>query len=380
MIARAFARASIAFAATAVAVCTATAEPVVRMEQHGPVDNRIDVVILGDGYTQAEQTLFQTDAETFRDVLVATPPFSDYRKYFNVKRIFTASVDSGASKPEGARNTALGAAYNCNGIRRLICVDARRVEDVLARSVAVEGRDLVVVLVNDPEYGGSGGAYAVTSASQSGAFFSDTLMHEIGHAFGGLGDEYSDDGNCGVYTGPYPNVDDTITARISSAKWSRWVPLGVVFPSPDGAAYVGAFRGANHCDTVWHRPTTSSKMRNNPEPYREVNTEELVDQIYWHVLPIDGRTPDVIDVNVTAGTSTRFAVDVIDRNLPGMTYTWRLDGTVVGTTRTIDLDGRAFPVGDSHLDVIVEDRSPLSRLPFLGGVVAVPFWSVHRAR
>jgi len=361
----------------------ASAEPVERIEQNGPVDNRIDVVVLGDGYAAADERLFEIDSETFHDVFVATSPFTEYRKYFNVKRIFTPSVDSGASKPEAAKDTALGAYYNCNGIRRLVCVDARKVEDVLARSVAVDGRDIVVVLVNDPEYGGSGGGggYTVASASQSGPFFSDVVMHEIGHAFGGLGDEYPDDGNCGVYLGPYVNADDSINpGRISSAKWARWIPPNAAFPTPDGATYVGAFLGGNHCDTGWYRPTTSSKMRNNPEPYREVNAEELIDQIYWRVTPVDGRVPDARDVDVHTGTTTRFAAKVIDRTLPGMTYTWRLDGVVVGTGRTIDLDGTDFPVGDSRLEVIVEDRSPLSRLAFLGGVVAVPFWTVHRGR
>lgn len=365
--------------AAVLAAGTASAEPIGRIERNGPIANRIDVVILGDGYTEAERDLFKDDAKAFHDAFVATSPFSDYREYFNIKRIFTASAESGASKPEGQKDTALGAFYNCDGTRRLVCVDEQKVEDVLGRSVGPDGRDIVVILVNDPEYGGSGGTYAVASASQSGPFFSDTLLHELGHSFGGLGDEYSDDGDCGVYPGPYPNADDTITPlQTSSAKWSRWVPLNVLFPSPDGAPYVGAFLGANHCSTGWYRPTTTSKMRDNGQPYREVNSEQLVDRIYWQVSPVDGKTPAADRVEVSAGSTTKFAVHVIDPHLPGMTYTWRANGVLIGTDRVLQLDGVVFPLGDSRLEVVVEDASPLSRLPFLGGTVAVPFWTVHR--
>ena len=71
---------------------------------------------------------------------------------------------------------------------------------------------------------------------------------------------------------------------------------------------------------------------------------------------------------------------IVDPNLPGMTYTWRNDGTILGTDRVLEIDGSAFPMGRTRLDVMVEDRSPLVRLSFVGGIVALPVWTIDRTR
>ena len=105
-------------------------------------------------------------------------------------RIDVASAQSGADHPLTSTyvDTAFDATYSCAGIQRLICVSSSKVSAVLTNSIpAANARDMIVVLVNDSEYGGSGGWFAV--ASLNGAVV-ELVLHETGHSFGLLADEY----------------------------------------------------------------------------------------------------------------------------------------------------------------------------------------------
>ena len=165
------------------------AEPTTLIQDNGPSSNRLDIVVLGDGYTAAELGAYAADVDTLMQQVIATAPYDEYQPYINVHRIDVTSNESGADHPEIDEfvDTALGATYFCASIQRLICVDFAAVTAVLNASVALDGRDIVLVLVNDPEYGGSGGAYAVVSTNVSAA---EIMLHEIGHSFGFLADEY----------------------------------------------------------------------------------------------------------------------------------------------------------------------------------------------
>jgi hypothetical protein len=139
----------------------ASAEPVTLIRDNGDPANRVDIVILGDGYTASELGKYATDVETFVSGLFAQEPWKEYQRYFNVHRVDVASAESGADHPERTppvfKDTAFNATYDCAGIQRLICVDVSKVNTVLAASVPPDGRDVVLVIVNDSEYGGGVG-------------------------------------------------------------------------------------------------------------------------------------------------------------------------------------------------------------------------------
>src|SRR5262245_21366268 len=159
----------------------ASGEPVVTIRNNGASDNRVDVVVLGDGYTASELGKYATDVETFVQGMFNQEPLRDYQRYFNVHRVDVTSHESGADHPERnppvLRDTALDATYNCSGIQRLICVNLSKVNGVLSRSVAADIREVVLVVVNDAEYGGSGGSIAVASVHPSAV---EIVLHELG--------------------------------------------------------------------------------------------------------------------------------------------------------------------------------------------------------
>src|SRR4051812_37402267 len=157
-----------------VTTAAAHAEPVTPVRFSGSSANRVDIVILGDGYTAAEiaSGKYAGDVETFVQRVLAQEPYLEYQSYFNVRRVDVVSAESGSDHPElgTARNTALDSTYNCSGIQRLVCVNLTKVNDVLSRSaLAATERDIILVVVNDTTYGGSGGSIAVSSTNVSSA-------------------------------------------------------------------------------------------------------------------------------------------------------------------------------------------------------------------
>ena len=147
--------------------------------------NRVDLAIVGDGYTAAEIGVYAADVDQVILDFFAQEPFLEYQRYFNVHRVDVTSNESGADHPERAplsSKTRLSMQLTiAPGIQRLICVDTSTVLTVLSNSLSPSQRDIVLVLVNDPEYGGSGGSVAVASTNQAVV---ELVLHELGHSFG----------------------------------------------------------------------------------------------------------------------------------------------------------------------------------------------------
>ena len=250
--------------ATTVLCSASWAAPVTTIRVNGDCGNRLDIVILGDGYTARELGQYASDAETFVDKPVAQAPFTEYQHYFNVHRIDVTSPESGVDHPERTppvlKDTALNAAYNCGGIQRLICVSLGKVNDVLATSVSADMRDIVLVIVNDPEYGECGGAIAVASINSAVV---ELILHELGHSFGLLADEYGGPPPpaCNASVEP-PEANATQGTQRERIKWNIWIEPGTPIPTPGPTvAEPGLYEGAKDCDTELFRPTYNSKMR-----------------------------------------------------------------------------------------------------------------------
>ena len=154
-------------------------------------ENRVDIAILGDGYTAAEMQKYNDDVQALMQAFFLQSPFREYKSFFNVHRIDVISNESGADHPERIpavfKDTALAATYNCAGTQRLICVNTSAVNSILGNTLTSSQYDLTFVIVNDPEYGGSGGSIAVASTHPDVV---ELVLHELGHSFGLLADEY----------------------------------------------------------------------------------------------------------------------------------------------------------------------------------------------
>src|ERR1051325_9743841 len=135
----------------------ASAEPFQTIINNGNPANRVDIAILGDGYTAADMQKYKTDVQNAMNLFFNNEPFHEYRNFFNVHRIDVVSNQSGADNPERIPalfvDTALDATYNCSGIQRLICVNTGKVFTILGNSVSPAQRDIVLIIVNDSEYG-----------------------------------------------------------------------------------------------------------------------------------------------------------------------------------------------------------------------------------
>src|SRR4051812_43876 len=212
----------------------AQAEPVTAVRFSGGSTNRVDVVILGDGYTAGEiaSGKYATDVETFVQRVFAQEPYLEYQAYFNVRRVDVTSLESGSDHPElgTAKNTALDGTYNCSGIQRLVCVNLTKVNEVLSRSPLLPTeKDIILVVVNDTTYGGSGGSIAVSSTNTASA---EIILHELGHSFGQLADEYGGPPppSCNSAVEPAA-VNATRATTRNAIKWNQWIDPGTPIPT-----------------------------------------------------------------------------------------------------------------------------------------------------
>jgi len=334
----------------------ALAEPVETIINNGDPANRVDIAILGDGYTAADMQKYRNDVQNLMTRFFDSEPFREYRNFFNVHRIDVVSSQSGADHPERSSfvNTALDATYNCSGIQRLICVNTSTVNTILGNSVAPAQRDMTFVIVNDSEYGGSGGSVAVTSTNQE---VLELILHELGHSFGLLADEYG---------GPPPPacnntfepsaVNATKATDRSLIKWNHWIDANTPIPTLTAVDGVpGLYQGAVYCDAGLYRPTFGSKMRFLGRPYEQINTEQLIKRIYNVVSPIDASQPAATDITLTTAQSQALSITSLITLSGTIKVDWFLDGVFQssGTGFTVN----NLTSGAHVVDAVVKDTT-----------------------
>jgi hypothetical protein len=340
------------------------AEPVTTIRPNGDPANRVDIAIVGDGYGAGQLALYTADVENFINGLFAQEPFREYQRYFNVHRVDVVSPQSGADHPERQpplfRDTAFDATYNCFGIARLICVDTGKVFDVLQRTLAPDERDVVVVIVNDPEYGGSGGAVAVASTNIQVV---ELVLHELGHSLGLLADEYDTDPQlCDNSVEPAePNVTQQMSR--GTIKWNfgggpptGWIELATEIPTPGASpGVVGLYEGARYCTSALFRPTFDSRMRSLNRPFEQVNTEQLVRRIYNWVSPVDASEPLVSNVSLPVNGIQEFRVQTPALATGKLKTTWKVDGQEISAASQFTLSAAALSPGVHSVALAVED-------------------------
>lgn len=240
---------------------------------HGSAANRVDVVILGDGYEADHLRAFDELAEDVPPLFERVEPFREYWSYFNFLRGVCVSADAGVDGFGRDYDTLLGGHTLATDIGH-VGIDGQRVRAVLRE---IPGSDeLAIVFVKLGVAGTGGHGTAVIGGRDA-----RTAIHEFGHAFSGLGDEYS------THTHKRGSVRDSI--NISSTEdeervpWRHW--LEARHPS------VGLYEGAaGQPQDAW-RPTASGCVMNDGEAFCPVCREALVLRIYSIVDPIDAVDP-----------------------------------------------------------------------------------------
>ncbi len=313
------------------------------VENTGPADNRIDLVVIGEGYRAAEGEAFRNHVDNLLGGLLATEPWASYRGAFNLYRIVTESVESGADHPSAGLyvDTYLDATYDYLGVERLLVVN-----EALAISVAADllpEVDLVVVLVNDTLYGGSGGSVATVSATDVAV---GILIHELGHSFAGLADEYTDPLPGFTPGDNEPNVD--FDFAFDQLKWNAWVEPTTPLPTLLSDAVtdylpVGAYEGARYLETGIYRPAPHCMMGSLEYDYCAVCAEALVLSVYDRVDPIDTVSPPESPVTLDRGAPATYPVPFEVATVAlggdaGQTVTWWLGDQEVGSGTALTLD------------------------------------------
>ncbi len=338
----------------------------------GSPANRVDILIMGDGYTAAEQGKFESDAAQMVNAFFGRSPYAQYRSYINTVTLFTPSAQSGADHPPYASFCAAAHFPSCCGdsamqndplagrfadtafdgtfcsfnIHRLMVVDAAK---VLTAAGGYASWDKILVLVNDSTYGGAGGD-PVASLSTHAAV-ADLVQHEFGHSFTHLADEYSD---------AYPNFPDCSDISPGASRCEsnvtdqtdrgriKWSPLiASSTPIPTGGSdptVVGLFEGARYLTSGMYRPQHTCLMGNLGSDFCKVCSQSFVLALYqggWGspaggIDPIEpgSEAPRPGSVSLALPGSVTFSAGILQTSSSSVAASWKVDGTPAGSGRS----------------------------------------------
>jgi hypothetical protein len=339
---------------------------------NGPNARRINIVFFSEGYTASQAAKYHDDAAAMLNQIMNTEPYREYRSYFNAFAIFVASAESGSDHPSGNvyRDTYFNSSYDSYGIERLVTIppndlngnysDGRGKVMSLLQKLMPE-YDLTVMVVNDDTYGGSGGDVLVTSTHAASG---EIVVHEMGHTFAKLGDEYPD-----AYPG-YPDTEEPNTTRQTvraQLKWRIWSADSIPFPTPqDDPLYgdvVGLFQGAHYHDTGWFRPQLNCKMRSLGVDYCRVCSEAIITSTYGLIHPIDSAFPSASTIALDGTESTMLGVTPLVPTEHSLSIRWLVDGDPVpgAIGPTFNAVGSVLGNGTHTIRVEVIDSTGLVR-------------------
>ncbi len=243
------------------------------IHQSGSVEDCIDVAILAEGYTEAEMDLFYQDAEATCEALFSHEPFKKLKSRFNLVAVASPSADSGVSIPlkDEWKSTAVSSHFSTfYSDRYLTTSRVKSIHNWLA-GIPYEH---VIILANTDTYGGGGiyNSYTLTTAHHPQ--FKPVVVHEFGHSFGGLADEYAyTDAPSPLYPYSIEPWEQNITTMVDfESKWKDMVPEGTPVPTPaktqESEIYtsVGVYEGAGYTTKGIYRPATECRMKINEAP------------------------------------------------------------------------------------------------------------------
>ncbi|MGN0033791.1 MAG: M64 family metallopeptidase [Candidatus Limimorpha sp.] len=227
-----------------------------------PVDKAVDIVLLPDGYTELEMGKFINDCNYFVESLFSYEPYISYKDRFNVRAVLVPSQDSDISMPgEGIyRNTALSCSFWTFDSERYCMTYDNLTMKELAGQVPY---DQIYILANTKKYGGGGiyNSYCVSTTGNS--FSSEVIIHEFGHGFVGLADEYAYEGTADYNLEVEPWEPNITTLVNFESKWQDMVGKKTPIPTPATEKYentVGVFEGAGYQLKGVYRPKIDCLM------------------------------------------------------------------------------------------------------------------------
>ena len=240
------------------------------LHRGGDSKKAIDVAILAEGYTTAEIDSFYTAAQATVDEILSYEPYRRFRDRLNFVAVATVTDSSGVSIPREGRwlPTAFGSHFDTFRSDRYLTSDG-----VFAMHDALEGipYEHIIILANTPTYGGAGIFNSYLVAAARNPHFLPVVVHEFGHSFAGLADEYFYETD--VMNDTYPTDvepwEQNITTLVDfDSKWADMIADGTPVPTKadKDKPTVGVFEGGGYSTKGVYRPADECRMRNNTYP------------------------------------------------------------------------------------------------------------------
>ena len=253
----------------------------------GSMEDCIDVVFLAEGYTKREIKKFYRDCERAVDALFSHSPFKEQKARFNVTAVATVSEESGPSVPGDplwTRTVFDSHFWTFYSERYLTSDQIFKIED----AAACVPHEVLFLMVNTPKYGGGGIFNQITTVSSDHPTFREVLVHEFGHSFAALGDEYAYGEDNMMYSPLVEPWEPNLTTLADfGSKWADLVPEGTPIPTPpadipdfqkartpeerqainDASQRVGVFEGGGYQEKGVYRPAQECRMKINQIDY-----------------------------------------------------------------------------------------------------------------
>jgi hypothetical protein len=201
----------------------------------GDPHEKVDVAFIAEGYTASEEKKLEADLKRFTEVLFSQEPYKTRKNNFNIYGVFKPSDQSGCDEPSYGiyKNTALSAAFDSLGSERYVLTeDNKSLRDVAAHVPY----DTLFIMVNQKRYGGGGIYNLYCTFTVDNQWYEYLMLHEFGHSFTGLADEYYTSEV--AYNDFYPKgvepIEPNITALLNpnNLKWKKWAAPGIAIPTP----------------------------------------------------------------------------------------------------------------------------------------------------
>ncbi len=284
---------------------------------NGPVSNRLNIVVLSEGYTTNQLVRFLVDSTNAVNGLLSHQPYQEYRNYVNAFAISVASNQSGSDHPTYPlyRDTYFNSTYDPVSDRLITIptnITGQGKIDAFLQSFMPKYH-LPILLVNDPAYGGSDGFDKTAIASIGDSSF-EILTHETGHA------------------GDYGSI-------------------------------VGVFNGAHYHTTNWYRSKLECAMNHFGVPFCEVCSEALVLGIYQRVRPVDAFVPASTNLSISSTQAITFNVSLLQPSTHNLSVQWFTNGIAVtgATNGSFTLFPETLGSGNHAISSVVRDETTLVR-------------------
>lgn len=233
----------------------------------------IDVVVLAEGYTKDEAETFYADAQAACDEMLKYEPYRRYKDRFNFTAVALESKESGVSIPHNGvwKNTALSSSFDTfYSNRYLTTLRLKQMNDALA-GIPYEH---IIILANTDNYGGGGIYNSYTLSAAHHRMFKPVTVHEFGHSFAALADEYFYDDQYEefYFADVEPWEQNITTLKDFRSKWADMLPEGTPVPTPTEGLkdtdmqHIGVYEGGGYQSKGVYRPFMDCRMRTNEVP------------------------------------------------------------------------------------------------------------------